>query len=90
MVIHTQGLSKTYRQIRALNPLNLEVHQNSIFGFLGPNGAGKTTTIKLLLGLMRPSAGSAAVFGMDSVRQSLEIRTRIGYLPQTGTTAARR
>jgi ABC-2 type transport system ATP-binding protein len=81
-VIETQGLSKTYKDITALNALNLKVHQNSIFGFLGPNGAGKTTTIKLLLGLIRPSSGSASVFGMDSVRQSVEIRARIGYLPQ--------
>jgi ABC-2 type transport system ATP-binding protein len=58
------------------------VQQNSIFGFLGPNGAGKTTTIKLLLGLIRSSAGSATVFRMDTVKQSVEIRARIGYLPQ--------
>jgi ABC-2 type transport system ATP-binding protein len=58
------------------------VHQNSIFGFLGPNGAGKTTTIKLLLGLIRPTAGSASIFGMDSVANSVDIRARIGYLPQ--------
>lgn len=81
-VIETQGLSKTYKNVRALNALNLKVHQNSIFGFLGPNGAGKTTTIKLLLGLIRPSSGSATVFGMDSVSQSVDIRARIGYLPQ--------
>jgi len=52
-VIETQGLSKTYKNVRALRSLNLKVQQNSIFGFLGPNGAGKTTTIKLLLGLIR-------------------------------------
>jgi ABC-2 type transport system ATP-binding protein len=81
-VISTRGLSKIYKNVPALKPLNLDVHQNSIFGFLGPNGAGKTTTIKLLLGLTRPTAGSATVFGMDSVTQSVEIRARIGYLPQ--------
>ena len=53
-VIETHNLSKTYKNIRALNALELKVHQNSIFGFLGPNGAGKTTTIKLMLGLTRP------------------------------------
>lgn len=52
-VIETQGLSKTYKNIQALKPLTMKVHQNSIFGFLGPNGAGKTTTIKLMLGLIR-------------------------------------
>jgi len=81
-VIQTQGLSKSYKQTYALQSLDLTVHQKSIFGFLGPNGAGKTTTIKLLLGLIRPTAGSATVFGMDSVRQSVDIRARIGYLPQ--------
>lgn len=81
-VIETQGLSKTYKNLQALKSLDLKVHQNSIFGFLGPNGAGKTTTIKLLLGLTRPSSGSARIFGMDSATQSVDIRARIGYLPQ--------
>jgi ABC-2 type transport system ATP-binding protein len=81
-VIETSKLSKTYKKIQALNALDIKVHQNSIFGFLGPNGAGKTTTIKLMLGLIRPSAGTADIFGMDSVSHSVEIRSRIGYLPQ--------
>ena len=81
-VIETHALSKTYKKIQALRSLNLKVQQNSIFGFLGPNGAGKTTTIKLMLGLIRPTAGSATLFGMDSVSQSVDIRARIGYLPQ--------
>jgi len=81
-VIETSKLSKTYKNIRALNALDIKVHQNSIFGFLGPNGAGKTTTIKLMLGLIRPTAGTANIFGMDSVAQSVAIRSRIGYLPQ--------
>jgi len=81
-VIETHELSKTYKKIQALQSLDLKVHQNSIFGFLGPNGAGKTTTIKLLLGLIRPSAGSASVFGMDIINQSVDIRARVGYLPQ--------
>jgi ABC-2 type transport system ATP-binding protein len=81
-VIETRGLSKTYKKIQALTSLDLKVHQNSIFGFLGPNGAGKTTTIKLLLGLIRPTSGSATVFGMDTVSQSVDIRARVGYLPQ--------
>ncbi len=81
-VIETYNLSKTYKNIRALHALELKVHQNSIFGFLGPNGAGKTTTIKLMLGLTRPTAGTATIFGMDSIAQSVSIRARIGYLPQ--------
>ena len=82
LVIETHGLGKTYKNLTALQSLDLTVQRNSIFGFLGPNGAGKTTTIKLLLGLIRPTSGSASIFGMDSVRHSVEIRARIGYLPQ--------
>ncbi len=81
-VIETHGLSKMYKNIQALNALDLKVRHNSIFGFLGPNGAGKTTTIKLMLGLTRPSAGTANIFGMDILTQSVAIRSRIGYLPQ--------
>lgn len=81
-VIETHELSKTYKNVKALKALDLKVRQNSIFGFLGPNGAGKTTTIKLMLGLIRPSAGSATLFGMDSISQSVDIRARVGYLPQ--------
>ncbi len=82
LVIDTHDLTKTYKGVQALKSLDIQVHKNSIFGFLGPNGAGKTTTIKLLLGLIRPTAGSASVFGMDSIAQSVDIRARIGYLPQ--------
>jgi ABC-2 type transport system ATP-binding protein len=82
LVIDTHGLSKTYREIHALKPLDLKVARNSIFGFLGPNGAGKTTTIKLLLGLTRPTAGGGTVCGGDIVRDSLELRRKIGYLAQ--------
>jgi len=81
-VISTHGLSKAYKGVQALTSLDLDVHRNSIFGFLGPNGAGKTTTIKLLLGLIRPTGGSASLFDMDSVAQSVDIRARVGYLPQ--------
>lgn len=82
IVLETQGLSKSYNGIEALKPLNLQVPKNSIFGFLGPNGSGKSTTIKLLLDLIRPSSGSATVFGLDTVRKSPEIRTRVGYMAQ--------
>jgi ABC-2 type transport system ATP-binding protein len=82
LVIQTHGLGKTYNGVQALKSLDLRVRQNSIFGFLGPNGAGKTTTIKLLLGLARPTAGSATVFGHDIARDSVEIRKRVGYLAQ--------
>jgi ABC-2 type transport system ATP-binding protein len=81
-VIDAQGLSKVYQGVKALDSLSLKVPRNSIYGFLGPNGAGKSTTIKLLLGLIQPSAGSAAVFDQDIRRNSLEIRKKVGYLAQ--------
>jgi ABC-2 type transport system ATP-binding protein len=81
-VIRTAGLSKRFGDVTALRDLDLAVPHRSIFGFLGPNGAGKTTAIKVLLGLSRPSGGSAAIFGLDSVGDSLAIRTRVGYLAQ--------
>ena len=82
LVISTQGLSKSYQGVNALQPLDLHVARHSIFGFLGPNGAGKSTTIKLLLGLAKPSGGSATIFGQDSVRDSVAIREKVGYLAQ--------
>ncbi len=81
-VIETYNLSKTYKEVQALKDLDLTVKQHSIFGFLGPNGAGKTTTMKLLLGLIRPTSGGGTVFGQDIVRDSVAIRSRVGYLPQ--------
>jgi len=82
VVIQTDGLSKSFGPVHALKSLNLRVPQHSIFGFLGPNGAGKTTTMKLLLGLIRPTSGNGTVFGQDIVRDSVAIRSRVGYLPQ--------
>jgi ABC-2 type transport system ATP-binding protein len=82
IVIHTDGLGKTFGQVHALKSLNLRVPRHSIFGFLGPNGAGKTTAMKLLLGLIRPTSGGGTIFGQDIVRDSLAIRSRVGYLPQ--------
>jgi len=81
-VICTEGLGKSYGKLQALKSLDLRVPRNSIFAFLGPNGAGKTTTIKLLLGLLKPTRGSGQILGMDIVRDSVDIRARIGYLPQ--------
>ena len=81
-VIQTQGLTKAYNGVKALDGLNLEVPKNSIFGFLGPNGAGKSTTIKMLLGLTQPTAGKAVIFDRDIGRDSVAIRKRVGYLAQ--------
>jgi ABC-2 type transport system ATP-binding protein len=74
-------LSKSYGRLEAVRDVSLDVRQGEIFGFLGLNGAGKTTTIRVLLDLLRPSAGTAAVFGFDCQRQSRQARARIGYLP---------
>lgn len=81
-VIRTDNLSKSFGDVQVLKSVNLAVPANSIFGFLGPNGAGKTTLMKILLGLARPTGGSATIFGRDAVRESVAIRERIGYLPQ--------
>jgi len=84
-VIEIRGLTKTYGAGRkatlALSQLDLTVKRGEIFGYLGPNGAGKTTTIRLLLDLIRPSAGSAKIFGLDIRADSVEIHRRIGFLP---------
>ncbi len=80
--IETRGLSKSFNGVQVLQNLDMRVPKNSIFGFLGPNGAGKTTTIKLLLGLIQPTAGGGRVFDMDIIKDSVEIRSRVGYLPQ--------
>ena len=75
-VIHVEGLKKRFGQQEALRGLDLTVPPGVVYGFLGPNGAGKTTTIKLLLGLIRPTAGSATVFGYDTVRDSVVVFRR--------------
>jgi ABC-2 type transport system ATP-binding protein len=81
VAILTEGLTKDYGATRALDGLGLSVERGEIFGFLGPNGAGKSTTIRLLLDLIRPTAGRASVLGLDCRRQSHEVRARTGYLP---------
>ena len=79
--IQTERLSKDYGAGRGLFDLDLEIESGEVFGFLGPNGAGKSTTMRLLLDLISPTSGSATLLGLDSRRQSLEIRRRIGFLP---------
>ena len=80
-MIVTDGLGKHYGAVRALHDLSLEIRRGEVYGLLGPNGSGKTTAIRLLLGLIRPSEGSAAVDGYDCWHRSLEVRKRISYLP---------
>ncbi len=80
-VIATTGLCKCYGQIEALWEVNLRVGAGRLFGFLGPNGAGKTTTLRVLLGLLRATRGTARVLGRDVWREGPSLRREIGYLP---------
>ena len=79
--IETERLTKRYGRHRGIEDVSFEVRPGEVFGFLGPNGAGKTTTIRTLLDLIHPTAGSARIFGMDSRRDSVAIRARLGNLP---------
>jgi ABC-2 type transport system ATP-binding protein len=80
--IETHGLSKTYgKDVRALADLELRVEPGEVFGYLGPNGAGKSTTIRILLDLIRPTAGGASLLGLDSRREGVQARRQVGYLP---------
>ncbi|EYB67168.1 multidrug ABC transporter ATPase [Deinococcus phoenicis] len=79
--IETAGLGKRYGRSVGLHPLDLEVKAGEIYGFLGPNGAGKTTTLRTLLGFLRPTSGTARVFGRDVWRERGAVHARVGYLP---------
>ena len=80
-VIDTEGLTKLYGKARGIEDVTFAVEAGEVFGFLGPNGAGKTTTIRTLLDMLHPSSGSARIFGLDSRRDSVAIRARLGNLP---------
>jgi ABC-2 type transport system ATP-binding protein len=80
-VISIRGLTKRYGRLTAVRDLALDVNEGEVFGFLGLNGAGKTTTIRILLDLLRPNAGTALVLGHDCQRESVPVRSLIGYLP---------
>lgn len=80
--IETVGLSKRYRKVSALRELDLTVPEGTVCGFLGPNGAGKTTTMRILMGLTRPTAGSASVLGAALGSDGVGLRSRVGYLSQ--------
>ena len=79
--IRTLGLSKDYGSGRGLFELDLAVEPGEVFGYLGPNGAGKTTTIRLLMGMIHPSAGRAEIFGLDCQEQAVAVKRLVGYLP---------
>lgn len=79
--VRTQGLSKSYGDVTALVDLDLEVAEGEIVGYLGPNGSGKTTTIRLLLGLIRPTAGRAEIFGLDCQKEPARVHRRVAFVP---------
>jgi len=80
--VETIDLSKKFGDFTAVDEVNITVHRGEIFGFLGPNGAGKTTTMRMLMGLLQPTSGSATILGFDIVTQKAEVHQRIGYVSQ--------
>ena len=82
--IVARGLTKHYGVVQALNDLDLTISEGEIFGFLGPNGAGKTTTIRLLLGLLRPTRGSASIAGFNVAPEGTASRKMVSFLPSAG------
>ncbi len=82
-MIKVSGLTKDYGARRAIDNVSFDAQQGEIVGFLGPNGAGKTTTLRILTGYMPPTDGEAIVAGYDVVEESIEVRKRVGYLPET-------
>jgi len=81
IALKTNKLTKRYGSLTALDKLSIEVQKGEVFGYLGPNGAGKTTTIRAILGLIKPSAGSAEVFGLDSQEHKIEVHKLLAYVP---------
>ena len=81
-VVEVRGLVKSFATVQAVRDVSFDIHRGEIFGILGPNGSGKTTTIRMLCGLMQPSAGSASVAGFDVATQSERVKAHIGYMSQ--------
>ena len=81
-MIDTKGLSRKFGDFVAVHDLNLRVPKGVIFGFLGPNGSGKSTTVKMLTGILKPSAGDALIDGSSILSSPLEIKQKIGVLPE--------
>ncbi|MBI4878665.1 MAG: ABC transporter ATP-binding protein [Planctomycetes bacterium] len=80
-MVETRGLGKRYGRFDALQGLDLDVRRGEVFAFLGPNGAGKTTTIRMLMGLLQPSSGTARILGLDCFGDRAEVKRAVGYLP---------
>jgi ABC-2 type transport system ATP-binding protein len=82
-IIELRGLTKCYGSLKAVDDLNLTIHQGEIFGLLGPNGAGKTTTILMMLGLSEPTAGTARVCGYNATNTPIPVKRKVGYMPDS-------
>jgi ABC-2 type transport system ATP-binding protein len=82
MLVSVRGLVKAYREVKAVDGLDLEIAEGEIYGLLGPNGSGKTTTILVLLGLTEPAAGEVQVCGFNPTREPLKVKRQVGYLPE--------
>ena len=82
-IIELNGLTKCYGSVKAVDDLNLKIGKGEIFGLLGPNGAGKTTTILMMLGLTDPSAGTALVCGVNATTHPIDVKRRVGYMPDS-------
>src|SRR5690242_9041663 len=80
-LVETQELTKRYGSSRGIEDVTFTIDEGEVFGFLGPNGAGKTTTIRTIMGLLRPTAGSAHIGGLDCWEQSTDVKRLVGYLP---------
>ena len=80
-MIALNHMTKNYGKHRGVNDLSFSVNEGEVFGFIGPNGAGKSTTIRALMGLIRPTSGSASIFGMDCWKNASVIAQNVGYLP---------
>ncbi|WP_114791012.1 ABC transporter ATP-binding protein [Niabella yanshanensis] len=82
-IIQLKGLTKCYGTLKAVDELNLDIQKGEVFGLLGPNGAGKTTTILMMLGLSEPTAGSAWVSGINATSRPIEVKRKLGYMPDS-------
>src|SRR6478672_6353235 len=80
-MVQLSGLTKRFGRNTALDDVTLTIGPGEVFGYLGPNGAGKTTTIRLLMGMLRPTSGTAMVLGLDAWRQALDVHRLVGYVP---------
>lgn len=82
-IIELSGLTRNYGKVKAVNDLNLQINKGEVFGLLGPNGAGKTTTILMMLGLSEPSSGTANVCGINATTHPIEVKRKVGYMPDS-------